>query len=185
MELRYSLSDEILEAILFGLRIFIPILFLVKILKLRPGRIDLDILIEATNICMLLTGLYHILSLLPFAKNVYVDWYSGYNYTQYVLLDDTLYSFMFVPRFIFYAVFPQLMWFGKLRRVIHVSFIIVCFWWLSYLHALIFFGVTDLKIGQTYTSPAHHILYTLLFSIFITVLYQGLKWIKNRRIKKT
>jgi hypothetical protein len=105
------------DAIFTGLRIFIPLLILLKFTKLFDNKINTNILVTATNWLLLFAATVY---LILFASEIFVSYYSQNEYEQFAVSNRIFgpYWFAFAIRAFIYILLPQMMWFKKVRASI-------------------------------------------------------------------
>jgi len=102
------------DTIFTGLRIFIPVLILLKFTKLFGNRIDIRILVTATNWLLLFAAT---VSLILFTSEIFVSYYSQNEYEQFAVSNRIFgpYWFTFAIQASIYFLLPQMMWFKKVK----------------------------------------------------------------------
>jgi len=109
--------SSFINAIFMGLRIFIPLLVLLKFTSHFNQKIDIKTLIIATNLLLLIAAT---INLIFFVSEIFAAYYSQNNYEQIAASNRIFgpYWFAFGMQAFIYFLLPQMMWIKKVRTLI-------------------------------------------------------------------
>jgi len=166
-----NIFNLIINAVFSGSVILIPILFIVHLSKAGTGAVNKTTLIEAVN-CTLLAG--SILYIARFIIQIYTSLFSGGEYEQYTFTNRFFGHYwldLWVLIIFRYALLPQLLWIGKLRKSIVSSFVIICTWGLSSLAVTILSPPEGWHI--TLVAPMlDYLISIIIYLVIISLIYK-------------
>ncbi len=118
------------DSIFFGLKIWIPIVFVLYLWKSISAHLLMPIWIKSSNFLLLLAGTLFMMSIL---LNVFFAWLTQNederNMMLHYVTGSNWYQ-IFIPVFI-YGILPGILWINYLRNSIYASFNIVLVWVLA------------------------------------------------------
>jgi hypothetical protein len=119
------------DSIFIGLKIFVPLIFLLWLFKFSFRKLNFEVLVLSLNLLLLVAG---ILFLLTIGINTCLAWFSGNEFERQIIISiatgPTWFQFM-LPIFV-YGILTQAMWIAKFRQTVFSSVIIVIAWFSSY-----------------------------------------------------
>ncbi|MBK5285794.1 MAG: hypothetical protein JJE25_10365 [Bacteroidia bacterium] len=163
------------DSIFVGLKIFVPVIFLLHILKIHFGKVKFDSIVSTVNLLLLFGG---ILFLVTIISNTWRTWNSENDFEREMIVSIVTGPQWFqviIPVFS-YGLLPHVMWIRKFRNSIYSSFIIVIFWILKYFFIAYLSNITaHLKFSiNEYWEKA------VLFMVILAAFY----FIQSRRSKE-
>lgn len=112
------------DSLFIGLKVMIPVLFVLVVFNIRIKKFDTVTAIQTSNMLMLLGG---ILFLLAMAVNIFTAWYSENEFEREMII--TILTgpnwYQVVIPILTFGILPQLLWIKKLRETIYSSFNII------------------------------------------------------------
>lgn len=112
------------DSLFIGLKVMIPILFVLVVIKINFKKFDINGVIKTANMLLLLAAT---LFLLPMAVNIFTAWYSENEFEREMII--TILTgpnwYQVVIPILTYGILPQLLWIKKLRSTIYSSFNII------------------------------------------------------------
>jgi hypothetical protein len=139
------------DSIFSGLKILVPVVFLLRIFKIKLRQPDLGSLIISANYLLLVGGILFTITILSTA---FRTWFYSDGFERSALV-DTLSGpngFQFILPVLNYVLLPNVMWIKKLRRNFNSSFVIVLIWIVSYFLVDYFTHTREYILS----SSAHH-----------------------------
>ncbi|WP_295651084.1 hypothetical protein [uncultured Mucilaginibacter sp.] len=156
-----SVFETISGAISLSLFFVIPMLFIVRVTKLRLPYLNTDMLIVAINITLLMAALLHAMGMV--ANFVYTKYDMG-EHTKGLFYGsiEGISSRMFYLGLIANVMLPQLMWFKKIRRSVKATY----FWFSVNLVITLYQIFSYLKLIRKYMTPSNQGSMWVNFSFF-------------------
>ncbi|MDB5149269.1 MAG: hypothetical protein JWQ57_3289 [Mucilaginibacter sp.] len=159
--------SALINAIFTGLKLFIPLLILLKFSKIFSNKIDINILVTATNWMLLLAGTLYLLLV---ASDIFIAYYSQSEYEQFRVSNRIFgpYWFAFAIEGFIYILLPQMVWIKKVQ----ISIIATIVWSLfAYaLAALVFYSEHSGHIISSFGYSEPLLTYFKSLIIFIALL---------------
>ncbi len=119
------------DVIFSGLKVIVPIIFLLNFYRTHYTRIEWPVLIVSLNLSMLTGGVFFLSAFIGDTVSTLVrEGVAGLDFMLSIATGVHGYQ-LILPLFV-YAVLPQILWFRKIRNSVYSSFLIVISWWLSY-----------------------------------------------------
>ena len=179
------------DVIFFWIKIFVPVLFILRIFKIKLSYIKTDALIASLSISMLIAAMLYLLAVLLLLIQYAIARYFGAEYQQYAFINRAFgpYWYSWWLPVIINITIPQIMWVKRYRISIKTTYILFCcllaFTFLQCAPIII----TSLNVNYTPSSWAFFIpsfTYSLgsliIFLILITAIYFTLLKTQNSKL---
>ena len=119
------------DCLFTGLKIFVPVVFLLKVFHISSSRFNINALVLAMNLVLLTAG---VLFLTTFIVDTVMSLTADYEFGMSLILGfiSGPHWFQFAIPFLIYAILPNVLWSGKNRSTIYSTMIIESIWYGSY-----------------------------------------------------
>jgi hypothetical protein len=113
------------DAIFFWLKVFIPLLFVLRLFKKRFIHFDMDVLVLAVNNVLLISAMLQFGFVLLSFTQFLIARYAGVEYEQYAFINRAIgpYWYAWWLPVVVNVFIPQMMWFKKYRESVKATYV--------------------------------------------------------------